>query len=110
MPSNAATAVTSCSRRLCRSPWRRAASSWRPQRVWGRMSFQRRWREWLTSSLLELWLSHDNYRRLDDRSEPQLAEYRIAEDARALPPTRRSTLVVGLLASLLTAATFVVVL
>lgn len=78
--------------------------------VWGRMSFQRRWREWLTSSLLELWLSHDNYRRLDAQvGEPQLPEYRIAEDAR-IATDAPIDLVVGLLASLLTAATFVMVL
>ncbi|MBY0319685.1 MAG: ABC transporter [Reyranella sp.] len=78
--------------------------------VWGRMSFQRRWREWLTSNLLELWLRHDNYRRLDaGPGEPQLAEYRIAEDAR-IATDAPIDLVVGLLASVLTAATFVLVL
>ena len=78
--------------------------------VWGRMSFQRRWREWLTSNLLRLWLSNDNYRRLDaGPGEPQLAEYRIAEDAR-IATDAPIDLLVGLLASILTAATFVVVL
>lgn len=78
--------------------------------VWGRMSFQRRWREWLTSKLLGLWLSNDNYRRLDgEAGEPQIAEYRIAEDAR-IATDAPIDLLVGLLASILTAATFVVVL
>jgi ABC-type uncharacterized transport system fused permease/ATPase subunit len=78
--------------------------------VWGRMSFQRRWREWLTSDLLGLWLSNDNYRRLEaGPGEPQLAEYRIAEDAR-IATDAPIDLLVGLLASILTAATFVVVL
>ena len=78
--------------------------------VWGRMSFQRRWRDWLTSDLLGLWLSNDNYRRLESGpGEPQLAEYRIAEDAR-IATDAPIDLVVGLLASILTAATFVVVL
>ena len=78
--------------------------------VWGRMSFQRRWREWLTSSLLGLWLSNDNYRRLEaGPGEPQFAEYRIAEDAR-IATDAPIDLLVGLLASILTAATFVVVL
>src|SRR5260370_11763489 len=54
--------------------------------VWGRMTFQRRWRDWLTLYLLGLWLNNDNYRRVDvGAREPQLREYRIAEDAR-LPP------------------------
>lgn len=78
--------------------------------VWGRMSFQRRWRDWLTSDLLGLWLSNDNYRRLEAApGEPQLAEYRIAEDAR-IATDAPIDLLVGLLASILTAATFVVVL
>ena len=78
--------------------------------VWGRMSFQRRWREWMTSNLLGLWLSNDNYRRLEaGPGEPQFAEYRIAEDAR-IATDAPIDLLVGLLASILTAATFVVVL
>lgn len=78
--------------------------------VWGRMTFQRSWRAWLTGQLLDVWLSNDNYRRLDNgRGEPQLAEYRIAEDAR-IATDAPIDLLVGLLSSLLTAATFVVVL
>jgi ABC-type uncharacterized transport system fused permease/ATPase subunit len=78
--------------------------------VWGRMSFQRRWREWLTSNLLERWLRDDNYRRLEAApGEPQFAEYRIAEDAR-IATDAPIDLLVGLLASILTAATFIVVL
>ncbi len=78
--------------------------------VWGRMSFQRRWREWLTFNLLGLWLSNENYRSLDGGpGEPQLAEYRIAEDAR-IATDAPIDLLVGLLASILTAATFVAVL
>ena len=78
--------------------------------VWGRMTFQRSWREWLTHQLLDLWLVHDNYRLLDGGpGEPQLAEYRIAEDAR-IATDAPIDLLVGLLSSVLTAATFVVVL
>lgn len=78
--------------------------------VWGRMTFQRSWRDWLTSYLLGVWLSNENYRRLDSGAgEPQLAEYRIAEDAR-IATDAPIDLVVGLLSSLLTAATFVLVL
>lgn len=78
--------------------------------VWGRMTFQRRWRGWLTDHLLGLWLDNDRYRRIDaGASEPQLAEYRIAEDAR-IATDAPIDLVVGLLASLLTAGTFVAVL
>ena len=78
--------------------------------VWGRMTFQRRWRDWLTLHLLGLWLDNDNYRRIEARArEPQLAEYRIAEDARVATDAPID-LLVGLLASGLTAATFVAVL
>ncbi len=78
--------------------------------VWGRMTFQRCWREWLTRRLLDLWLVHDNYRLLDGGpGEPQLAEYRIAEDAR-IATDAPIDLLVGLLSSILTAATFVAVL
>ena len=78
--------------------------------VWARMTFQRRWRRWLTAHLLGLWLDNGNYRRLEGGSdEPQLAEYRIAEDAR-IATDAPIDLVTGLLASVLTAATFVVVL
>jgi ABC-type uncharacterized transport system fused permease/ATPase subunit len=78
--------------------------------VWGRMTFQRRWREWLTEHLVKLWLADENYRRIDvGAPEPQLAEYRIAEDARVATDAPID-LVVGLLSSTLTAATFVAVL
>ncbi|MFO1082160.1 MAG: SbmA/BacA-like family transporter [Reyranellaceae bacterium] len=78
--------------------------------VWGRMTFQRTWRGWLTEHLLRLWLENANYRRVEaDSPEPQLAEYRIAEDARVATDAPID-LAVGLLASLLTAATFVAVL
>ena len=78
--------------------------------VWARMTFQRRWRGWLTRHLVGLWLENGNYRRLEAGSdEPQLAEYRIAEDAR-IATDAPIDLVTGLLSSVLTAATFVVVL
>jgi len=78
--------------------------------VWARMTFQRRWRGWLTTHLVGLWLENGTYRRLEAASdEPQLAEYRIAEDAR-IATDAPIDLVTGLLSSVLTAATFVVVL
>ena len=78
--------------------------------VWGRMTFQRSWREWLTRSLVAAWLGEDRYRRLDLwNGEHQNAEYRIAEDAR-LATDAPIDLVVGLLGALLSGATFVVVL
>ncbi|MBX9945299.1 MAG: ABC transporter [Reyranella sp.] len=78
--------------------------------VWGRMTFQRLWREWLTRTLVDAWLGEERYRRLDLwNGEHQNPEYRIAEDAR-LATDAPIDLVVGLLGSLLSAGTFVVVL
>ena len=62
------------------------------------MTFQRRWRDWLTSYLLGLWLNNDNYRRSTRARSPTLAEYRIAEDARVATDAPID-LLVGLLAS-----------
>lgn len=78
--------------------------------VWGRMTFQRSWREWVTRTLVDTWLGEERYRRLDLwNGEHQNPEYRIAEDAR-LATDAPIDLVVGLLGSLLSAGTFVVVL
>jgi putative ATP-binding cassette transporter len=78
--------------------------------VWARMTCQRRWRGWLTTLMLGLWLDNGNFRRLDaSGGEPQLAEYRIAEDAR-IATDAPVDLLTGLLSSVLTAATFVIVL
>jgi putative ATP-binding cassette transporter len=78
--------------------------------VWGRMTAQRRWREYLTARLILYWLAKGHYRRLDyaqqGRENP---EYRIAEDAR-LATDAPIDLAVGLLNSLLMAITFISVL
>jgi vitamin B12/bleomycin/antimicrobial peptide transport system ATP-binding/permease protein len=51
--------------------------------VWGRMTTQRKWREWLTRHLLALWLKDGRYRALQFvTGEHQNAEYRICVDAR----------------------------
>lgn len=78
--------------------------------VWGRMSFQRRWRDWLTSRRVVI--------RFDTgvegggkagESEPRFIEYRIAEDARVAMDAPVDC-AVRLLASVLTAGTFAAVL
>jgi putative ATP-binding cassette transporter len=51
--------------------------------VWGRMTTQRKWREWLTRYLLARWLKGGRYRGLQFvTGEHQNAEYRISIDAR----------------------------
>lgn len=78
--------------------------------VWGRMTAQRKWREWLTTHLIENWLANDRYRRLDGIGcAPQNPEYRIAEDARVATDAPVD-FAVGLVQSSLTAVIFISVL
>jgi vitamin B12/bleomycin/antimicrobial peptide transport system ATP-binding/permease protein len=78
--------------------------------VWGRMTMQRKWREWLSKHMYDYWLENGNYRRLRFMlGEHQTPEYRIAEDARVATDAPID-LVVGLLSSVLTAITFIAVL
>jgi vitamin B12/bleomycin/antimicrobial peptide transport system ATP-binding/permease protein len=78
--------------------------------VWGRMTMQRKWRQWLTTYLITFWLTKDRYRRLKFVSgEYQNAEYRISFDAR-IATDAPVDLAFGLLASVLTALVFIHVL
>lgn len=78
--------------------------------VWGRMTMQRNWREWLSNYLYDYWLEKDHLVRLRFMpGEHQTPEYRIAEDARVATDLPVD-LVLGLFSSLLTAATFIGVL
>jgi len=78
--------------------------------VWGRMTMQRKWRQWLTIHLITFWLENDRYRRLRSVSgEYQNAEYRISFDAR-IATDGPVDLVFGLLTSALTAIVFIQVL
>jgi len=78
--------------------------------VWGRMTAQRKWREWLSKHLVDYWLTNGRYRRLKfTRGEHRNPEYRIAEDARVATDSPIE-LALGLLTSLLTAITFIGVL
>ena len=78
--------------------------------VWGRMTFQRLWRDWLSGTLIERWLAKQRYQRIGfTNGQRQNAEYRITEDAR-IATDAPIDLVVGLLSSILVATTFVAVL
>lgn len=78
--------------------------------VWGRMTMQRNWREWLSNHLYDYWLENGHYRRLRFMlGDHQTPEYRIAEDAR-IATDLPIDLVLGLLSSFLTAVTFIGVL
>jgi ABC-type uncharacterized transport system fused permease/ATPase subunit len=78
--------------------------------VWGRMTMQRKWRQWLTTHLINFWLAKDRYRQLRFVSgEYQNAEYRISFDAR-IATEAPVDLALGLLTSTLTALVFLDVL
>jgi vitamin B12/bleomycin/antimicrobial peptide transport system ATP-binding/permease protein len=78
--------------------------------VWGRMTTQRKWREWLTTHLLSTWLEETRYRRLKFVvGEYQNAEYRISYDAR-IATDAPVDLAAGLLSAVLTALVFISVL
>jgi putative ATP-binding cassette transporter len=78
--------------------------------VWGRMTMQRTWREWLSNHLYDYWLDNDHYTRLRFMpGDHQTPEFRIAEDAR-IATDLPIDLTIGLFSSFLTAITFIGVL
>jgi putative ATP-binding cassette transporter len=78
--------------------------------VFARMSIQRRWRAWLTNSVISRWLKNGRYYQLNlvggDHKNP---EYRIAEDLR-IATDSPVDFIAGVTSALLSAATFIVVL
>jgi vitamin B12/bleomycin/antimicrobial peptide transport system ATP-binding/permease protein len=78
--------------------------------VWGRMTTQRRWREWLTAHVIRYWLENGRYLRLAQvQGEHKIPEYRIAEDARVATDAPID-FVLGLLSALFTAVIFIQIL
>ena len=78
--------------------------------VFARMGIQRRWRAWLTDSVVSRWLTNGRYYQLNlvsgDHENP---EYRIAEDLRVATDAPVD-FVSGVISAFLSAATFIVVL
>lgn len=78
--------------------------------VFARMTIQRRWRAWLTNSVITRWLTSGRYYQLNlvsgDHKNP---EYRIAEDLR-IATDSPVDFIAGVASALLSAATFIVVL
>src|SRR3954453_4719026 len=78
--------------------------------VFARMGIQRRWRAWLTNSVVSRWLTNGRYYQLNlvggDHQNP---EYRIAEDLR-IATDSPVDFVAGVTSAFLSAATFIVVL
>lgn len=78
--------------------------------VWARMTTQRKWRQWLTTNILDTWLSRERYRHLASvGGEHKNAEYRISYDAR-LATDAPVDLALGFISSALTAVLFASVL
>jgi putative ATP-binding cassette transporter len=78
--------------------------------VYTRMGIQRRWRAWLTSSIISRWLKNGRYYQLNLVSgDHQNPEYRIAEDLRVATdaPIDFAT---GVTSAFLSATTFIIVL
>ncbi|SDO26757.1 ABC transporter ATP-binding protein/permease [Afipia sp. GAS231] len=78
--------------------------------VFARMGIQRRWRAWLTSSVVSRWLASGRYYQLNlvggDHKNP---EYRIAEDLR-IATDSPVDFIAGVTSAFLSAATFILVL
>lgn len=78
--------------------------------VWIRMAIQRRWRSWLTKSLVSRWLDHGRYYQLNlidgDHKNP---EARISEDMR-ISTEAPVDFVAGVISAFVSASTFIVVL
>lgn len=78
--------------------------------VWGRMTMQRKWREWLTANVLHSWLFRGHYRLLAGvPGEYKNAEYRISYDAKTATDAPVD-LALGMFTSALTALIFLDVL
>ena len=78
--------------------------------VWARMTTQRKWREWLTTSILGIWSAQERYRRIESvAGEYQNAEYRIAFDTRTATEAPVD-LALGIVNSAMTAVVFITVL
>lgn len=78
--------------------------------VWNRMTIQRKWREWLTYRIIEMWVQKGRSRALKSIwGDHQNPEHRIAEDGR-LATDSPVDLLSGFLSAILTAITFIIVL
>jgi putative ATP-binding cassette transporter len=78
--------------------------------VFARMGIQRRWRAWLTNSVVSRWLTNGRYYQLNlVTGDHQNPEYRIAEDLR-IATDSPVDFIAGVTSAFLSAATFIVVL
>ena len=78
--------------------------------VWARMTTQRKWRQWLTTHILDDWLANEHYRKLEAvPGDYNNAEYRISYDVKSATNSPVD-LTLGLVNSVMTAGVFIGVL
>ena len=78
--------------------------------VWARMTTQRKWRQWLTTHILDDWLANEHYRKLEAvPGDYNNAEYRISYDVKSATDSPVD-LTLGLVNSVMTAGVFIGVL
>src|SRR3954469_12090745 len=78
--------------------------------VFARMGIQRRWRAWVTNSVVSRWLTNGRYYQLNlVNGDHQNPEYRIAEDLR-IATDSPVDFIAGVTSAFLSAVTFIVVL
>lgn len=78
--------------------------------VWARMTTQRKWRQWLTTHILDDWLASEHYRKLEAvPGDYNNAEYRISYDVKSATDSPVD-LTLGLVNSVMTAGVFIGVL
>ncbi len=78
--------------------------------VWGRMTTQRKWRQWLATHILGDWFADEHYRKVETvGGEYKNAEYRISYDVKTATDSPVD-LTLGLVNSAMTAAVFTSVL
>ena len=78
--------------------------------VYARMGIQRRWRQWLTNSVVTRWLTSGRYYQLNlVQGDHQNPEYRIAEDLRVATDAPVD-FAAGVVSAFLSATTFIIVL
>jgi vitamin B12/bleomycin/antimicrobial peptide transport system ATP-binding/permease protein len=78
--------------------------------VWGRMTTQRKWRQWLATFVLTDWLTDERYRKIEGiGGEYKNAEYRLSYDVKSSTDSPVD-LTLGLINSVMTGCVFIGVL
>ena len=99
-----------CSCRWCSFRWRRPVSPFGVTNVWARMTTQRRWRAWVSDSVISRWLKNGRYYQLNLVSgDHQNPGGRLTDDLR-VSTDAPVDFAVGVVQAALSALTFIAVL